>query len=128
MGNNIKELAKEAKNRIKSGYWQKSKKELDDSLSYAKENGLNESEVARYYKERLKSDLKKNAEEESFYLKVKEILDTYGEVGDMLGRLSDKEYLSTLEYTQKQKYLLELSEKYRLALERYKKEKELLKR
>jgi len=122
----LKELAKEAKGRIKSGYWQKSIEEKNMSIEHAKNNGINTSTVAKYYREKIKSDLRnKNSEEEIFYQKVKEILDEYGEVSDILGRLTDKEYLNSLSYEQRQRYLLSLSENYRNALFRYKKEKEI---
>ena len=122
----LKTLAKEAKYRIKSGYWQKSIADLNIGIEYARTNGLNESTVVSYYREKVKSDLRvKNAEEESFYLKVKGVLDEHGEVSDILGRIADKEYLQSLTYEQRQKYLLSLSENYRKALVRYKKEKEL---
>ena len=40
MDTSIKELAKEAKERIKNGYWQKSKEELEKSLKLAKTTDL----------------------------------------------------------------------------------------
>lgn len=123
MDTSIKELAKEAKERIKSGYWQKSKEDLEKSLKLAKNNGINESKVVEFYREKVKSDILKNDENDAFYLKVKEILDKYGEVSDMLGRLADKDYVSTLPYEQRQRYFLDLSAKYREALIKYKKEK-----
>ncbi len=122
----LKKIAKDAKVRMKSGFWQRSMEEVNISKEYAKTNGLNESTVITFYREKFKSELReKNVEEENFYKKVKEILDTHGEVSDILGRLADKEYLQTLSYEQRQKYLLSLSENYRKALIRYKKEKEL---
>ncbi len=122
----FKKIAKDAKNRIKSGYWQKSIAEINNGLEYARSNGINESTVKNFYKEKVKSDLReKNAEEEKFYIKVKEILEVHGEVSDILGRLTDKQYLQSLSYEQRQKYLLSLSENYRKALVRYKREKEL---
>lgn len=123
MDTSIKELAKEAKERIKNGYWQKSKEELEKSLKLAKNNGLNESKVVEFYREKVKSDILGSDENDAFYLKVKEILDKYGEVSDMLGRLADKDYIATLSYEQRQRYFLDLSRKYREALIRYKKEK-----
>lgn len=126
MQSTFKALAKQAKQRIKSGYWEKSFQEKSESIKLAKSNGVNESAVTKYYREKVISDLKnKNTEEENFYQKVKQILDNFGEVSDILGRLTDKEYLSTLSYEQKQRYLLSLSENYRKALARYKKEKEI---
>lgn len=123
MDTSIKELAKEAKERIKNGYWQKSKEELEKSLKLAKNNGLNESKVVEFYREKVKSDILGSDENDAFYLKVKEILDKYGEVSDMLGRLADKDYIATLSYEQRQRYFLDLSRKYREALIKYKKEK-----
>lgn len=123
MDTSIKELAKEAKERIKNGYWQKSKEELEKSLNLAKNNGLNESKVVEFYREKVKSDILGSDENDAFYLKVKEILDKYGEVSDMLGRLADKDYIATLSYEQRQRYFLDLSSKYREALIKYKKEK-----
>lgn len=127
MASTFKQLAKKAKKRIKSGYWAKSREQLEKELERAKINGVNESRVVEFYRDKAKEDIYKNEEKDDFYLKVKEILDKYGEVSDMLGRLSDKEYLSTLPYEQKQRYYFDLSEKYRVALARYKKEKELFK-
>ncbi len=122
----FKKLAKDAKIRIKSGYWQKNIEDLNNGLEYARTNGLNQSVVMSYYRDKVKSELReKNVEEESFYKKVKEILDAHGEVSDILGRLTDKDYLESLSYEQRQKYLLSLSENYRKALVRYKREKEL---
>ena len=61
-------------------------------------------------------------EKEEFYLKVKGILETEGEVSNAIGRLTDKEYFETLSYEEKQRYTLSLSEKYLQAVERYRKE------
>ena len=47
---------------------------------------------------------------------------TEGEVSDAIGRLTDKEYYATLSYEEKQRYTLNLSEKYLRALERFRKE------
>lgn len=123
----IKQLAKKAKKRIKSGYWTKSREELEKELERAKINGVNESKVVEFYRDKAKGDIYRNEENDVFYLRVKEILDKYGEVSDILGRLADKDYLATLPYEQKQRYYFDLSEKYRTALAKYKKEKELFK-
>lgn len=125
MSSSLKKIAREAKLRIKSGYWLKSLSELDAGLKSAKQNGLNESKVKSYYVEKVKNDLRGSLEDESFYVKVKEILDNFGEVGDILGRLADNEYLQSIPYEQRQRYYLDLSSKYRVALARYKKEKEI---
>ncbi len=79
--------------------------------------------MVEFYREKVKSDILGSDENDAFYLKVKEILDKYGEVSDMLGRLADKDYIATLSYEQRQRYFLDLSRKYREALIKYKKEK-----
>lgn len=53
------------------------------------------------------------------------MLDSEGEVSNAIGRLTDKEYFDTLDYNEKQRYTLNLSEKYLQAVERYRKEKAL---
>ena len=71
----------------------------------------------------MRSDIRGEKPDE-FYLKVKELLDTYGEVSDAIGRLTDRQYFDSLTYEERVRYTLELSEKYLKALERYRREKE----
>ena len=71
----------------------------------------------------MRSDIRGEKPDE-FYLKVKELLDTYGEVSDAIGRLTDRQYFDSLAYEERVRYTLELSEKYLKALERYRREKE----
>ena len=54
------------------------------------------------------------------------MLDEEGEVSNAIGRLTDKEQFDALSYDEKQRYTLNLSEKYLQAVERYKKEKSLM--
>jgi hypothetical protein len=59
---------------------------------------------------------------DAFYEQVKQLLLTEGEVSDAIGRLTDKAVYESLSYTEKQRYTLELSERYLRALERFKRE------
>ena len=93
----VKEAAREARNRLGSGYWQKLYREREVIMEKAKAEGISESKVKEYYAE--------------------------GEVGNALGRLTDKAYYESLTYEQRQKYNLNLSEKYIRSLERYYREK-----
>lgn len=120
----LKSAAHEAKQRLSSGFWQDFKNDLEGEVQKAVEQGKNASKVVKYYTEKVGKDVKGGESDETFFLKVKKILDDDGEVGDVLGRLTDKEYFQSLNYDQRQRYTLELSEKYRVALIRYKKEKE----
>lgn len=121
---NLKEMARAAKQRLKNNFWEECKKNLDEGAVQARERGLNEDKVKHSLRGRVKDEIKGEKQDE-FYLKVKELLDREGEVSDALGRLTDREYYETLPYEEKQRYTLRLSAKYLQALEKYRKEKEL---
>ncbi len=122
----FKDYCKEAKKRLKSGFWQNYKKDLEEELERAKQKGISTSKVKEYYAQKISGEIRSDGKkEDEFYLKVKKILDTEGEVSNIIGRLTDKQEYDSLSYEEKQKYTLKLSEKYILALERYKKEKSI---
>ena len=119
----FKQYCKEAKKRLKNGFWQDYRANLEKELLHAKEAGISESKVKDYYVCKVSGEIKRSDEsEEEFYAKVKKILDTEGEISDAIGRLTDKEYFATLSYEEKQRYCLELSERYLKAVERYRRE------
>ena len=117
----LKDEARLAKARIKSGFWKECKEDMDERLEKAREHGLNESKVGRFFADKVSQKIAGKKEDE-FYLKVKEILLSEGEVSDAIGRLTDKAYYDTISYEEKQRYTLALSEKYLRALERFRKE------
>ena len=86
--------------------------------------GLNEGKVKSGIYDKVRSDIR-GEKPDDFYLRVKQLLDTYGEVSDAIGRLTDKDYYATLTYEEKQRYNLELSARYLAALEKYRAEKEM---
>ena len=121
----FKQYAKEAKQRMKSGFWQEYRENLEREVVRAEEAGMAPSKFIEYYMRKTeRALLYGDDEEERFYRKVKKILDEEGEVADVIGRLTDKDEFAALNYEQKQRYTLELSQKYCRALERYAKEKE----
>ena len=120
----IKNLAHAAKQRLKNNFWEDCKKNIDAGANAAKLMGLNEDKVKTSLHTRVQSEIK-GEKQDSFYLKVKALLDSEGEVSDAIGRLTDREYYETLSYEEKQRYNLTLSSKYLKALEKYRKEKEL---
>ncbi len=121
----FKQYAKEAKQRMKSGFWQEYRENLEREVVRAEEAGMAPSRFIEYYMRKTeRALLYGDDEEERFYRKVKKILDEEGEVADVIGRLTDKDEFAALDYEQKQRYTLELSQKYCRALERYAKEKE----
>lgn len=114
-------MARAAKQRLKTNFWDECKKNISVSAELAKEQGLNENKVKSRLSDKVKSEIKGEKQDE-FYLKVKEMLDSEGEVSDALGRLTDREYYATLSYEEQQRYNLQLSNKYLQALERYRRE------
>lgn len=122
----LKQYCKEAKKRLKQGFWQSYHKGLDEELARAKEEGISVSKVKEYYAQVVSGTIRNRSEEdEEFYRRVKKLLDDEGEVSNAIGRLTDKEEFEKLSYEEKQRYTLSLSERYLKAVERYNKEKEL---
>ena len=123
MEKTLKTLAKEAKLRMKKGFWKECEEELESERTRAKASGINESKMERYFAEKVSTKIRGDSPDE-FYLKVRDLLLAEGEVSDAIGRLTDTEYDMSLSYAEKQRYTLELSEKYLRALERFKREYE----
>ena len=122
-GRTLREEARRAKSRIKTGFWEDCKEDFQDKIEKAREQGLNESKAGRFFAKQVSSRVAGEKEDE-FYLRVKQMLLVEGEVSDAIGRLTDKEYYATLSYAEKQRYTLTLSEKYLRALERFRQEYE----
>lgn len=121
---NLKQMARAAKQRMKNNFWEEKEKDFKEGTIQAKMRGLNEVKLKSTLHGKLKNEIKGEKVDE-FYLKVKHILETEGEVSDAIGRLTDREYYNTLTYEEKQRYTLDISSKYLRALEKFKKEREL---
>lgn len=117
-------MARAAKKRLKTNFWADKKKNFDENTLEAINKGISEMRIKSTIAEKLQSEIRGEREDE-FYLKVKRLLETEGEVSDAIGRLTDAEVYNKLSYEEKQRYTLELSAKYLEALNRYKKEKDL---
>ena len=117
----LREEARRAKARMKQGFWLECKEDMQEKLEKAREAGVNESKAGRYFAAQVSAKIAGEKEDE-FYLRVKQMLLSEGEVSDAIGRLTDKPYYDTLTYEEKQRYTLALSEKYLRALERFRKE------
>lgn len=120
---NLKTAAKQAKQRLRTDFWQRYKRDVDGAAAEAQKSGKNAIRVRSNMLSRVKSVIK-GEEKDEFYLKVKELLDTCGEVSDAIGRLTDREKYEKLSYEEQQRYTMELSSKYLEALEKYRREKE----
>ena len=121
----LKLMARAAKQRLKNNFWEECRKNIDEGATLARVKGLNETKVKSSLKGRVKKEIH-GEKQDGFYLKVKELLESEGEVSDAIGRLTDREYYETLSYEEKQRYTLRLSAQYLQALEKYKREKDLL--
>ncbi len=119
----LKAIAKQAKKRLSTNFWEQCKDDVNFTAMQAAKSGKNAGKVKSYLYGKVKSSIRGETEDE-FYLKVKKLLDEYGEVSDAIGRLTDKEYYEKLSYEERQRYTMELSTKYLAALEKYRKEKE----
>lgn len=120
----IKNMARAAKQRLKSNFWDDCKKNMNENANEAKMRGVSEVKVRTGMASRVKDEIKGGTKDE-FYIKVKSMLEAEGEVSDAIGRLTDLSVYNKLSYEEKQRYNLELSNKYLEALKRYKQEKEI---
>lgn len=127
MERSFRNLAKEAKKRMKEGFWADFERERDENIRLARLNGVSGSRAEHYFTAKVSEKIR-GEEEDEFYEKVKEMLLSEGEVSDAIGRLTDKEYYATLSYEEKQRYTLTLSERYLAALERFRRECEFMKK
>ena len=53
----FKTMARQAKRRMKTGFWETCKEDMNERLYRAKELGLNESKAGRYFKEKVEERL-----------------------------------------------------------------------
>ncbi len=111
-----KKYAKDAKNRLKNGYWSNFKKirqeEIDSMLNagrdYATANNIIKNNLNRkFYPE------KNNAYDEELYKKVCKIVDSKAYELNPIQELMDKEYYSSLNEEERQRYILNLSNQYK---------------
>ena len=77
---------KSAKQRMKKGFWEHCEKSVRESVEEAKRQGVNESKAERYFIKETQKAIAGEKEDE-FYLRVKEMLLSEGEVSDAIGRL-----------------------------------------
>lgn len=117
----FRSIAREAKARLKSGFWENAKDNFTDEVERARENGMSESRACRYFAGKVTCSIR-GGDDDLFYEKVRRMLLTDGEVSDALARLTDREEYDSLTYEDKQRYMLNLSERYLKALERFRRE------
>ena len=124
----IKRRALLAKQRLKMGYWQRMREEqgrvaeaTNDSAVIRSARNARLREFEQQSRRALGDDFAER--DERLYGKVRDMLDRDEDVSDPIGRLVDREVFDSLDDGNKQRYILELSAKFRELKERYYKEK-----
>ncbi len=103
----LKKRARLAKQRLKMGYWDQEEKNRSNQAS-ARTVVMGETHTAS---------------DEKMYRKVCEMLEKDDTILNPIGQLIDEGVYSSLDSTGKQRYILELSNKFRELKERYYKER-----
>ena len=119
----FKEYAKRAKERLKSGFWEQAKQEIQTEKQVAATLGLNTRQVGEEERRKLQRkiyDYDGFCEEQEFYTKVEQILNSNELVSNPIMRLADQEYMEGLTPSEKQAYISKIATKYRDAVEKYK--------
>lgn len=118
----LKRRALLAKQRLKMGYWQQletDRKRLETETSLS-ERGIVELQQAKLKRDMMfATDAQKAKSEETLYEKVCKILDENEDTLSPIGQLIDKELYRTMDESARQKYILELSGKFRELSRRY---------
>ena len=118
----FKEYAKRAKERMKNGFWEQAKQNIQTEKQVAATLGLNTVKVGEEQRRKLQRqiyDYDGFCEEQEFYAKVEAILDSDELVSNPIMRLADQDYLEKLTPADRQTYISKLAAKYREAVEKY---------
>ena len=119
----FKEYAKRAKERMKSGFWEQAKQNIQTEKQVAATLGLNTRKVGEEERRKLQRqiyDYDGFCEEQEFYAKVEEMLNSNEIISNPIMRLADHDYMETLSPAERQSYIAKIASKYREAVEKYK--------
>lgn len=125
----LKKRALLAKQRLKMGYWQRMEAERQKALSELGENGGSVKLVRELQQEKVKRDetralsADRAEQEEIFYGRVCEILERDEVTANPIGQLIDREEYDGMDEGNRQRYILQLSQKFREMRERYYRER-----
>ena len=123
----LKDYAKKAKARMKSGFWEEINKKRQLDIDSAESAGKSKDVVLKEYREVLTRQLfvQDSEEDELLYKKVCELLLEEAVILNPIGLLADKEKMSRMDESAKQQYILELSNKFKEMKERFYQESRL---
>lgn len=123
----LKRRALLAKQRMKMGYWQKMQDEREELMQRSADSShiqllssLQRSDYVRTTNMALNRE--RADKEEQLYQKVCSILSSDENVMNPIGQLVEREVYDLMDEQNKQRYILELSQKFRELRERYYKE------
>ena len=109
----MKDLALEAKKRLKGGYWTNYLERRDEDMNVARRAGISEDYVARTYRGRAREEIRcltgRADPDRLLYDRVKAIVDSDEIVTDPIGRLVDEDRLGAEDV---ERYILELASAY----------------
>ena len=120
----IKDIAKGARARLKSGYWNDVKKTREETICLAIHQGRDVVSTNNIFSQKLEKQINSTAstfikEDEEFYKKVCRLLDKNGDVFNPISQLIDEKAIAGLNEQAKQSYILKLAEKFKAMRERY---------
>lgn len=118
----FKEYAKRAKERMKNGFWEQAKQNIQTEKQVAATLGLNTMQIGEEERRKLQRqiyDYDGFCEEQEFYNKVVKMLNSDELISNPIMRLADKNYMETLTPQEKQMYISKLAAKYRTAVDKY---------
>ncbi len=121
-----KALAKQAKKRLGSGYWQQMKQERNLYFEQNNAQPCNIVSLNETFKRRIEREIRQQTEEDPdaiLYKKVCKLLSENEYVLNPIAQLVDHEVYDKLDDSAKQNYMFRLADKYRKLKERYEKEK-----
>lgn len=117
----IKEYAKEAKTRLKNGFWDDVNIQRQNDVAVAANQGKSTDVIMSEYREVLKRKIfeTETKEDELLYKKVCELLSQNRVIINPIGELADKNKMKNMSESEKQHYIFELSNKFKQMKERY---------
>lgn len=126
--NELKKRALLAKQRMKMGYWEQMMKDREKLISevgstYEAQKLVSDYQRDKYNREYNITVSRSASQDEQLYEKVRVILDSEELVINPIARLIDKNEYDKMDNEAKQRYVLELSKKFRELKERYNRER-----
>lgn len=118
----MKKFAKQAKERMRNGFWQQAKEQIEQEKQVAATQGLDSVKVAQARHDMIAKQIYNNEQylqEQEFYQKVVAIAESKQVIINPLNQLADHKAMATMTAEQRQAYMMRLSVKYQEALQRY---------